>query len=173
METIIVSMETMSRIHLVRIQKTSMQSPPTLDIHLGYWLRLVSNHVSGNFARALHERSVSVAEWVALNQVQRWADMTPARLADAMGMTRGAISKVLDKLQEKKWISRMTSEDDSRVQFLSLTAQGRRVLPELARIANDNDEHFFGALDPDEQTTLRSLLSKLADVHRISNVPVD
>jgi len=31
----------------------------------------------------------------------------------------------------------------------------------------------FGALDPGEQTTLRSLLTKLADVHRISNVPVD
>jgi DNA-binding MarR family transcriptional regulator len=157
----------------VRNQKTPVQSRPTLDIHLGYWLRLVSNHVSGNFARALQERSVSVAEWVALNQIQRWADMTPAKLADAMGMTRGAISKVLDKLQEKKWISRMASEEDNRVQFLSLTLQGRRVLPKLATIADENDEHFFGALDPDEQATLRSLLSKLADVHRISNVPVD
>jgi DNA-binding MarR family transcriptional regulator len=154
-------------------QKASMQALPTLDIHLGYWLRLVSNHVSGNFARALQERSVSVAEWVALNQIQRWADMTPAKLADAMGMTRGAISKVLDKLQEKKWISRMTSEEDNRVHFLSLTPQGRRVLPELGTIADENDEHFFGALDPREQTTLRSLLSKLADVHRIGNVPVD
>jgi DNA-binding MarR family transcriptional regulator len=156
----------------VRYQKTPVQSLPTLDIHLGYWLRLVSNRVSGNFARALQERSVSVAEWVALNQIQRWADMTPAKLADAMGMTRGAISKILDKLHEKKWISRMTSEEDKRGQFLSLTPQGARVLPELTTIADENDEHFFGALDPGEQTTLRSLLSKLADVHRISNVPV-
>ncbi|WP_158906025.1 MarR family winged helix-turn-helix transcriptional regulator [Burkholderia sp. L27(2015)] len=157
----------------MRNQKTSLQSLPTLDIHLGYWLRLVSNRVSGNFARALQERNVSLAEWVALNQIQRWADMTPAKLADAMSMTRGAISKVLDKLQEKKWISRMTSEEDNRVQFLSLTSKGGRVLPDLAAIADENDEHFFGALDPAEQTTLRFLLSKLADIHRISNVPVD
>jgi DNA-binding MarR family transcriptional regulator len=98
--------------------------------------------------------------------------MTPARLADAMGMTRGAISKVLDKLQEKKWISRTTSEEDNRVQFLSLTSQGRRALPDLATIADENDDHFFSVLDADEQATLRSLLSKLADVHRISNVAV-
>ena len=157
----------------MRNQKKGVPSSPALETHLGYWLRLVSNHVSGNFARALQERSVSVAEWVALNQIQRWTDMTPAQLADAMGMTRGAVSKVLDKLQEKKWISRATSAEDNRVQFLSLTPQGKRALPDLASIADENDDHFLSALDAKEQSTLRSLLSKLADLHRISNVPVD
>jgi DNA-binding MarR family transcriptional regulator len=165
--------QSLNEVQRVRNQKKTVPSSPALETHLGYWLRLVSNHVSGNFARALQERSVSVAEWVALNQIQRWTDMTPAQLADAMGMTRGAISKVLDKLQEKKWIARATSEDDNRVQFLSLTQQGKRALPDLASIADDNDNHFFSALDASEQTTLRSLLSKLADVHRISNMPVD
>ena len=157
----------------MRHQKTPMQSQPTLDIHLGYWLRLVSNHVSGNFARALQARSVSVAEWVALNQIQSGTDTTPARLADLMGMTRGAITKVLDKLEEKQWVVRTTSEEDNRVQFLSLTSEGRHVLPTLATIADENDEHFFGALNPDEQATLRSLLRKLAELHRINSVPVD
>lgn len=154
-------------------QKSSVQPSSTLDIHLGYWLRLVSNNVSGNFARALQERSVSVAEWVALNQIQRWADMTPAKLADAMGVTRGAISKILDKLQEKAWISRMTSDGDNRVRFLALTPQGVQVLPELTEIANQNDEHFFGVLSSDERATLHSLLNTLADAHQISNIPVD
>jgi hypothetical protein len=82
----------------MRHQKTPMQSQPTLDIHLGYWLRLVSNHVSGNFARALQERSVSVAEWVALNQIQGGTDMTPARLAwgDLEGAGQAA-GKAMDR----------------------------------------------------------------------------
>jgi len=33
-----------------------------LEVHFGYWLRRVSNHVSGTFAKALQERQVSVAE---------------------------------------------------------------------------------------------------------------
>jgi DNA-binding MarR family transcriptional regulator len=152
---------------------TSIPSSSMLEMHLGYWLRLVSNHVSGSFARALQERNLSVAEWVALNQIEMGADVTPAGLADAMCMTRGAISKVLDKLQAKEWVSRVTSQEDNRVQLLSLTRQGRRVLPALTTIADSNDEYFFGALDADEQVTLRSLLRKLADAHQISNVPVD
>jgi DNA-binding MarR family transcriptional regulator len=147
--------------------------PLALEVHLGYWLRLVSNRVSGTFARLLQERQISVAEWVALNQIERGTDVTPAELADAMDMTRGAISKVLDKLEAKHWITRTASREDNRVQLVSPTRPGRRVLPELAAIADDNDSRFFCALDADEQATLRKLLQKLADVHRINNLPVD
>lgn len=152
---------------------TSMQPAPALETHLGYWVRLVSNHISGSFARALQAQGLSVAEWVALNQIARGAALTPAGLADAMGMTRGAISKVLEKLQSKGWTSRATSPEDNRVQLLALTPQGKRVLPELTTIADGNDEHFFGVLGAAERATLRHLLRKLADTHHMHHIPVD
>jgi DNA-binding MarR family transcriptional regulator len=144
-----------------------------LQRHLGYWLRLVSNQVSSGFARALQEQGLSVAEWVALNQIESGSEVSSAQLAAAMGMTRGAISKILEKLQQKEWISRATSARDNRIQFLSLTRQGRRVLPELTRAADRNDSHYFGTLGAAEQTTLRRLLRKVADAHRFDQVPVD
>lgn len=144
----------------------------TLEAHLGYWLRLVSNEVSHTFERALQKRSISVAEWVAMNQLAVGTGLTPAKLAATMGMTRGAISKVLDKLDSKKLISRSTSPLDSRVQLLSLTQQARRILPQLTSIADGNDMYFFAALDPDEKAALRKLLRKLAVVHQITHVPV-
>jgi DNA-binding MarR family transcriptional regulator len=154
-------------------QPTSLPSPTALEVHLGYWLRLVSNHVSGEFARALQRRHLSVAEWVALNLIERSQNPTPAVLADAMNMTRGAISKVLDKLAAKDWISRTTSAADSRVQLLSLRRAGSRILPRLAKIADENDLQFFGVLESAERAALERLLRKLADVNRLSNTPVD
>lgn len=145
----------------------------TLEAHLGYWLRLVSNEVSHAFERALQKRSISVAEWVAINQLAAGARLTPAKLAATMGMTRGAISKVLDKLDSKKLISRSTSPLDSRVQLLSLTQQARRILPRLTSIADGNDMHFFAALDPDEKAALRNLLRKLAGAHQMTRIPVE
>ena len=144
-----------------------------LEIHLGYWLRLVSNHVSGSFASALQVRQLSVAEWVALNHIERRADITAANLADAMHMTRGAISKIVDKLARKQCIVRVSSPRDNRAQLLSLTPSGKRTLPRLRAMADDNDEHFFGRLDTSERAELRRLLQKLADVHAIDTVPVD
>jgi DNA-binding MarR family transcriptional regulator len=148
-------------------------SHANLEGHLGYWLRLVSNQVSAAFAHALQERGLSVAEWVALNQIDVAPGLSCAALAGAMGMTPGAISKVLDKLQDKAWTARAISEGDNRVQVLSLTRRGRRLLPELTRIADANDRHFFGVLSSGEQATLRTLMRKMADAHHLSTVPVE
>ncbi|HWU76019.1 MAG TPA: MarR family transcriptional regulator [Rhodanobacter sp.] len=146
---------------------------PFLESHIGYWLRLVSNQISGAFARALQERQLSVAEWVALNQIQHRADITAIDLADLMGMTRGAISKVLDKLESKNLVRRKASHHDSRVCLLSLTPSGRRSLPDLKDLADNNDRYFFAPLDPEERAMLRSLMEKLAKAHQMCRPPVD
>jgi DNA-binding MarR family transcriptional regulator len=148
------------------------QPAPDLELHLGYWLRRVSNHVSGAFARALQRRHTSVAEWVVLCHVQGRSGITPGELAEALDLTRGAVSKVIDKLQAKNWIARSARPEDGRVQLLSLTRQGSRVLPQLAEIADRNDRQFFDGLDANEKATLRRLLGKLAELHQIGNDPI-
>jgi DNA-binding MarR family transcriptional regulator len=148
-------------------------APAGLETHLGYWVRRVSNHVSGAFTRSLQEQHVSVAEWVVLSQIAGRPEVRPAELAGQLGLTRGAVSKVLDKLEGKKWITRSTPHDDNRVQLLSLTRHGRRVLPQLVSIADRNDERFFDCLDAKEQDTLRRLLGKLMKFHHLRDVPVE
>jgi len=98
---------------------------------------------------------------------------TPGELAEASTMTRGAISKIVDKLQAKGWIKSRVNPKDSRGQILSLTPVGKRNLPELAKIADQNDEQFFACLDAGERSALRRLLSKVAEHHQIRDVPVD
>lgn len=144
-----------------------------LETHLGYWLRKVSNAVSGSFARSLQARQTSVAEWVVLCHLHDRKQATPGELAEALTMTRGAISKVIDKLQAKEWIRSRIKPEDNRVQMLSLTAAGRRVVPQLAEIADHNDGRFFAFLNTEERQRLRDLLIKLANHHQISDVPFE
>lgn len=155
------------------MSNTPVNAVSALEDHLGYWLRYVSNHVSGAFAQALQERQVSVAEWVALRHVYDRERITPSELANLIGMTRGAISKVLTKLENKLWIARVIDGADSRVQWITLTPAGQQILPELAQLADDNDAYFFGGLSQVEQKTLRNLLKKLTQIHQWQSVPVD
>ena len=111
-----------------------------LESHLGYLLRRVSNAVSDEFARSLQLRRTSVAEWVLLRHLWDLGHATPGEMAEALTMTRGAISKIVDKLQSKGWIRSRIKPEDNRVQLLSLPGAGRRVVPELAEIADRNDE---------------------------------
>ena len=64
-----------------------------LESHLGYWLRYVSNQVSHAFAPKVQARGVTVAEWVVLRE-RYDKEVRPSALAERLGMTRGAISKL-------------------------------------------------------------------------------
>ena len=157
------------REHPQRLRRTAA---PKLESHLGSWLRRVSNQVSGAFARALQARHTSVAEWVVMCQLQERPGITPAELAARLDLTRGAVSKVIDKLETKQWVAHATKPEDGRVQLMSLTRQGSRILPQLAEIADQNDLEFFEGLDSKERATLRRLLGKLVEFHHIRNVPI-
>ena len=144
-----------------------------LEAHLGYWLRMVSNRVSHEFKRKVEETGVTVAEWVVLRKLLETEPAFPAQIADALGMTRGAISKLHERLLAKELIAISPSLTDRRAQIVELTHRGRVLVPKLAALADENDAAFFGVLDDAEQKKLRTLLEKLMHVHGIATPPVD
>ena len=150
----------------------SSSSISELPDHLGYWLRLVSNQVSTSFARRLADEDVTVAEWVILRLIYGAHGIAPNKLAAATGMTRGAISKIADRLIGKGLVQRSDRPDDGRMQALALSARGKRLVPRLAAIADENDRHFFGVLDSSECEALRAILEKVASRHGISETPI-
>lgn len=143
-----------------------------LTAHLGFWLRHVSNHVSQAFAAKVAAKGVTVAEWVMLRALYGHDAMAPSKLADDMGMTRGAISKLADRLIAKSLAARSLSRDDGRAQTLALTARGRQLVPALAAIADANDAEFFAHLSEAERRTLERLLKRTAAHHGLAGMPV-
>src|SRR5271154_4366674 len=125
-----------------------------LTAHLGYWLRYVSNHVSQAFARKVEAHGVTVAEWVLMRQLLEVQALAPSRLAECMGMTRGAISKLADRLIAKSLLIRIADPKDGRAQTLSLTRPGLSMVPRLAALADANDAEFFDHLAPQHRAAL-------------------
>jgi len=148
-------------------------STSDLTVHLGYWLRFVSNHVSQAFARKVEARGVTVAEWVLLRLLYDVDRLAPNRAAALMGATRGTVSKLADRLLGKSLIHREADPDDGRAQILSLTALGRRLVPELAALADANDAEFFHDLAPDDRAALHRILRSIVDRRGLSAVPVE
>jgi DNA-binding MarR family transcriptional regulator len=144
-----------------------------LTVHLGYWLRYVSNHVSQAFARKVETRGVTVAEWVLLRQLLDEEALAPSRLSERMGMTRGTVTKLADRLIAKGLLVRAANPEDARAQTLALTAKGRRLVPELAALADANDTEFFDHLAPKDRATLLRILRGIVEKRGLQSVPVD
>ncbi|SMF55922.1 DNA-binding transcriptional regulator, MarR family [Xaviernesmea oryzae] len=149
--------------------------PPvsSLNDHTGYWLRMVSNAVSQEFARKVANHDVTVAEWVFLRALYDRNVMPPSVLAETMGMTRGAISKLADRLLAKGLVERTANGEDRRAHSLSLTEEGRGKVPVLASLADQNDVEYFGVLTTEEHEALNRILKALAERQGLKAAPVD
>lgn len=143
-----------------------------LEEHVGYWLRFVSNHVSHAFMQKVEARGVTVAEWAVMREMLDAGPINPSQLAGRLGMTRGAISKLVERLFDKGFVARTHSDEDRRYQSVALTVQGEELVPVLSRLADDNDQEFFGHLTKDEQARLLGLLKDVVQRHGWKDVPV-
>ncbi len=146
--------------------------PSHLTSHLGFWLRYVSNHVSQAFARKLESRDVTVAEWALLRELYDAGAIAPSRLADRMGLTRGAVTKLADRLLAKGLVEREANPDDARAQTLRITPAGRDLVPDLAALADANDAEFFGHLTGDERNRLETLLKDIVERRGLTTIPL-
>jgi len=144
-----------------------------LTAHLGYWLRYVSNHVSQAFARKVEAHGVTVAEWVLMRQLLEVEALAPSRLAECMGMTRGAVSKLAERLIAKSLLVRTADPQDGRAQTLSLTRAGRSMVPKLAALADTNDAEFFDHLTPKDRATLLRTLRVIVEKRGLKSLPVE
>jgi DNA-binding MarR family transcriptional regulator len=83
----------------------------------------------GSGSSRIEATDFTVSEWVFMRAL-RDVDRHPlSALAEQMGMTRGAITKLADRLIAKGFVNRTANSDDKRAQTLSLTAAETTKVP--------------------------------------------
>jgi DNA-binding MarR family transcriptional regulator len=107
-----------------------------------------------------------------LREMYEAGETSPSRLAASSGLTRGAVSKLVDRLVQKKLATRAEADGDRRYQDVKLTGAGRALVPALAALADKNDEEFFSCLSAGERATLTGMLRKLAAANNLKKIPV-
>jgi DNA-binding MarR family transcriptional regulator len=152
-------------------QAASLSTISDLKKHVGFWLRFVSNHVSHAFAHKLLASGVTVAQWVVLREMYGSPSVSPSILAERTGLTRGAVSKLVDRLLGKKLVTRRESTVDRRFQEIALTPVGRGPIPKLVELADRNDEEFFHPLSTRDFGALTATLKKLVQAHGLHTLP--
>ena len=149
-----------------------LKDSPELTDHIGYWLRRVSNAVSGGFATKLAALDVSVAEWVFMRLLYKRDPIPPSQVAEVMALTRGGVTKIADRLINKGYLAREDDPEDGRGQRLKLTAKGNQIVPKLAALADKNEAEYFAHLSAQDKRQLMALLQKTVEALGINTVPI-
>ncbi len=88
--------------------------------------------------------------------------LTVSDLAQQLAITRGGVTRLVDRVLSRGLVDRRPCPHDGRVQWITLTDAGRSVLADAVPLhLDDLDRELFGRLTDVEVDQLRHLMDKL------------
>ena len=82
-------------------------------------------------------------------------------LSEVSGTTPAAVAGLLQGLEDRGYITRTPSPDDSRVKLITITPEGSRLIEGFDDEMRSGQERLFASLSPDEQDRLLALLERV------------
>ncbi|MFE3837804.1 MarR family winged helix-turn-helix transcriptional regulator [Pseudogemmobacter sonorensis] len=134
--------------------------------HLGFKFRVVANQFNQFVTRRMQSAGLTPPEWAALRLIAEVQRLHPSQLALAMATTRGASSRLVEKLVDRGFVSRISIPGDRRTHLLTLTEAGQRISDRVAGLGLECDVEFFAPLGAEERGQLLDLLGRLSLFHR-------
>lgn len=87
--------------------------------------------------------------------------LAPCTIQKRLLVTGGAVTQMLDALEQRNLIRRVANPNDRRSVLIEITAEGQRLRRESEPELNRRDEVWMAGLEPDEQAQLVVLLDKV------------
>ena len=128
---------------------------------IGYLLRRSGKLITAQIEALFVEEDISFVQWVILMHLREKICTTAAELCQHLCHDSGALTRVLDQMEERNLITRQRSLEDRRMVTLDLTPDGRKVadlyLPKVIQLYNGLLTDF----SKEEADLLVKLLTKL------------
>lgn len=103
-------------------------------------------------------------EWRVLFHLGRYGAMTATEICNRARTHKTKVSRAVQALEVKRYLSRTQLPNDRRHENLELTPSGTRVFQDLYRAAEQFDTEMMSSFSPQERTVLRRLLTEIADL---------
>jgi DNA-binding MarR family transcriptional regulator len=101
-------------------------------------------------------------EWRVLFHLGMYGRLTASDIRDRSGLHKTKISRAVQRLAERRFLTRVRDAQDRRAEHLELTPQGQAAYRDLRKIAKDYDEALAEMLGDEDVAALRRMLLRLA-----------
>ena len=108
---------------------------------------------------------LTLAQYLALDALAlKNAECSMSELAELIQQSSATMTGIIDRLVDKKWVSRRRSDEDRRAVYVGLTTEGTDLLSRVNNAKNAWIDDTLGKFAPQEVDTFAHLLQKLLDV---------
>lgn len=111
--------------------------------------------------RHMEPYGITAAQFKVLIIMAQFEVDTPAELCRHLSLDSGAMTRMLDRLEQKNLLVRQRSEADRRQVRLVLTDDGQALADLLPQVGADAMNQLAGAISPQELQSLEQILKKI------------
>ena len=148
------------------LEQWSEERPELNTASLGVVIRVMSLYRA--FVRqadkALEPLDLELFEYDVLSALRRQGKpyaLTATQLAKATGLSTGAMTNRVDKLEERALVRRQRDKSDRRGVIVSLTTTGKRTIDDAIKLRLDAADESLRSISSKEQQQLAVLLRKV------------
>jgi len=128
---------------------------------LGSLIHDVAHRLRHEIDRRLKPHNLTRVKWLALGIIANSPDLTQAELAAELGLGSATVGRLVDRLEQRRFIIRNPDPDDRRAYRLALTDTARSLLDLLKDTAAELRNDVLGGLSASDIKTLNKSLNRL------------
>jgi DNA-binding MarR family transcriptional regulator len=99
-----------------------------------------------------------------LRELYNVPEISIGHLAKEISLSQATVTDILDRLENKEFISRKRSNYDKRRVFVRITEKGKIAIGEKPSLLNDNFTQKFNKLEDWEQSLILSSIQRIASM---------
>jgi DNA-binding MarR family transcriptional regulator len=143
------------------------QPAPSSDLDPVRIVGRLIKQVSASMMRGIDQRmqplGLTAMQWEPLLLIYKERANTVVALARESQVDCGAMTRMLDRLEEKGLLRRQRSDADRRVVHLQLTEKGHNVAQDILPLVTEELRHQLRDFAPAETSNLIHLLQRMVD----------
>ncbi len=130
---------------------------------IGFNLFITNVALKAGMAREMRPLDITPEQFAILSLLQERGGLQQREIAELLLKDRPNITRILERMQNKKLIRRETDPKDRRAVRVDLTATGKKLLPKVEKIALDFKKQAYQGLSETELNQLKQTLHHISE----------
>ena len=118
----------------------------------------------GVLSEGLLESPFSLTEARVIYELAQRGSATASELANELTLDPGYLSRIVRKFQQRRLITKKSSDADARQSVLSLTTRGRKEFESLNQLSRNQVKEILNDLSPQDQTRLLGAMKTIEEL---------
>jgi DNA-binding MarR family transcriptional regulator len=128
-------------------------------------------HATDKYSRKLrNDFKITIPQLVCLNCIAEHSPISASEISKQIHVSKSTLVGIIDRLEEKGFITRVRNSKDRRLVFIEITRDGKAMIKKAPSLLQDKLTEKLAQLTETEQKKIANSLEKLVDMMDAENI---